>query len=267
MGRWTGRSGSGVCLLGCLLLVPPLVQAGGDEQDAGGWRAVVGVGGAVLPRYSGADSYRARPLPFVDVRWGDRVFFNPFRGLGWNAVQRDGFEAGPLVRYLGGRRGSGALSDARSVRGGVAAGVFVTQRIGRLRIDAEATAPFTGDVDGVRAVLGASLDGLLTPRLSYSIGPSLVWSSRRFSDSIYGLSERDAAATGLEPYRAGAGVTEVRINGRLGYRFAGAWSLTLVGGVGRLLGDAADSPIVDDVGDPVQYFGGLVLGYGFGMSP
>lgn len=41
------------------------------------------------------------------------------------------------------------------------------------------------------------------------------------------------------------------------------WSVTAVAGVSRLIGDAADSPIVEDLGDATQLTGALLLGYGF----
>lgn len=41
------------------------------------------------------------------------------------------------------------------------------------------------------------------------------------------------------------------------------WSMTAVAGVSRLIGDAADSPIVDALGDATQLTGALLLGYEF----
>jgi MipA family protein len=39
--------------------------------------------------------------------------------------------------------------------------------------------------------------------------------------------------------------------------------LTAVGTYARLLSDAADSPLVDDVGDADQFFGGALINYRF----
>lgn len=228
-----------------------------------GLTLTLGGGAIVLPRYSGADSYRGRPTPFIDLRYRDKVFFNPFSGLGWNAIRVGELRVGPKLQYSGGRRGTGALSGARSVRGGAAAGAFVNYRVGDLWLDADVLYPMTGDVDGYRATAGVSIERRLLPRLLLSAGPSLVWQSSSFADANYGLDDRDAAATGLQPYRAGSGLTEVRLQARLTYLFENRWSLTAVGGAGRLVNDAKDSPIVDDVGDANQGYLGLVLAYTF----
>ncbi|MCK8516218.1 MipA/OmpV family protein [Methylonatrum kenyense] len=252
------------CIVLAALLVPGLSKAGEGRPggEASGLNLTLGGGAIVLPRYSGADSYRVRPAPFIDARYRDSLFFNPFSGLGWNAIRTEHFRAGPVLLYAGGRRGSGALSDTRSVRGGVAAGGFMEYRLNGLRLDADVRFPMTGDVNGYRATAGVRHDHRIGPWLT-SIGPTLVYRSASSANSIYGLDERDAAALGVGPYRAGSGLTEVRLQGRLTYLFNRQWSLTTVAGVGRLLNDAKDSPIVDDLGSANEGYLGVVLAYTF----
>ena len=43
--------------------------------------------------------------------------------------------------------------------------------------------------------------------------------------------------------------------------FYGNWGASFVFAYDRLLGDAEDSPIVDDRGSPNQVFGGVLIGY------
>jgi outer membrane protein len=49
----------------------------------------------------------------------------------------------------------------------------------------------------------------------------------------------------------------------LSYRFLERWSVNGVATYARLLGDAGDSPIVDDVGDANQFFGAFLNNYRF----
>lgn len=227
-----------------------------------GLTLTLGGGAIVLPRYSGADSYRVRPAPFIDARYGDRLFFNPFSGLGWNAMRTQNFRAGPVLLYASGRRGRGSLDGTRSVRGGVAAGGFMEYRLNGMRLDANVRFPMTGDVNGYRASLRLRHDQRVGRWLA-SIGPSLVYRSASSADSLYGLNQRDAAVLGVDPYRAGSGLTEVRLQARLAYLFNRDWSLTTVAGVGRLLNDAKDSPIVEDLGSANEGFLSVVLAYTF----
>lgn len=257
-------SGMVRCVALAALISPgmSLANEGGPGGEARGLNLTLGGGAIVLPRYSGADSYRVRPAPFIDARYGDQLFFNPFSGLGWNAIRTDNLRAGPVLLYAGGRRGSGALDGTRSVRGGVAAGGFIEYRLNGVRLDADLRFPMTGDVNGYRATAGIRHDHRAGRWLT-SIGPTLVYRSASSANSLYGLDQRDAAVLGVDPYRAGSGLTEVRLQGRLTYLFGRDWSLTTVAGVGRLLNDASDSPIVDDLGSANEGYLGLVLAYTF----
>lgn len=53
------------------------------------------------------------------------------------------------------------------------------------------------------------------------------------------------------------------IAGALTYQMTERVQIGLVARYARLLGDAADSPIVDEEGDPNQFFGGLLVGLVF----
>ncbi len=247
-----------VCLGGCAM------AEDGPRRDHGSdWQGSLGGGALVLPDYSGSDSYRALPVPFFDLRYGDLLFLNPFRGLGWNAVRTEAFTAGPVVSYVGGRRGRGALSDLRSVRGGAAGGVFVSWTWQSLALEGEALTPWTGDLRGARVTLGMRYTAAVSRRLIVGVGPDLVWITAGWANALYGLSDEDAVLAGLQPHRAGTGLSEFRATGRLMYLFAPRWSATVIASVGRLTDDAAASPIVRDAGSRTQYFGATAVAYSF----
>jgi outer membrane protein len=48
------------------------------------------------------------------------------------------------------------------------------------------------------------------------------------------------------------------------YQMTEQWSLKALVSFTRLVGDGEDSPVVDDVGDASQYFGGFAFVYTFG---
>ncbi len=79
--------------------------------------------------------------------------------------------------------------------------------------------------------------------------------------TYFDVSAADAAASGLSTFSAESGLKDV------GVGLMGIVHLSLnwhVGGAPfykRLLGDAADSPVVDDAGDANQIFAGLSLLY------
>src|SRR3546814_6165484 len=59
----------------------------------------------------------------------------------------------------------------------------------------------------------------------------------------FGIDAGEAMASGLPFYRAGSGFKDVSGVLTASYRLDAHWSLGATGGVTRLLGDAADSPL------------------------
>lgn len=227
------------------------------------WRFAVGAGLGVFPEYSGASTYRKLPLPYFDVAWGNRVRLNPVQGLRVDVLPGRRWEGGPLVRYLGGRSARGAISDLDSVSGGAAAGAYLRYSFGPIQARAEVVSPFTGDTSGSRVTFGANWRGRLGPRAFYSLGPSAVWDSSNRADRLYGLSGSEADLLGVDPHDAGSGIVSVRLSGTLVWMIDRNWSLTSFVLAGRLVGDAAASPIVDDLGNPNQGLVGLIGLYRF----
>lgn len=115
--------------------------------------------------------------------------------------------------------------------------------------------------------------GLITPRLRaqvplgerLTLGGSLsaTWASGDFMENRFGISTADAARSGLRPFQAEAGFKDVALNASLTYAFASRWSVSAIAGVRRMLGDAADSPIVADRGERTNAIGGAMLSFRF----
>ncbi len=233
------------------------------QMPEGAWRVAAGAGVGLFPEYSGASTYRTLPLPFIDVAWGNRVRINPAQGVRLDVLPGRRWDGGPVIRYLGGRSARGAISDLDTVRGGAAAGAYLRYSLGPIQLRAEAVSPFTGDTSGTRVSFGANWRGLLGPRAFYAVGPSAVWDSSNRADRLYGLSEADADLLGVAPHEAGSGVVSVRLSGTLVWMIDRNWSLTSFVLAGRLVDDAAASPIVDDLGNRNQGLVGLIGLYRF----
>lgn len=78
--------------------------------------------------------------------------------------------------------------------------------------------------------------------------------------TFFGVTEADAAASGLEAYRPGSGLTKISRGITSGYQLSRRWGI-----IGRLQGgtysgDAADSPIVETGS---SLFGAAVLGISY----
>lgn len=266
------RVGGRILLMLLLLTgsVPPLfaqtAEQGGQaakpwrELDLRrGWVANLGIAAVVFPEYSGSRSYRALPLPSISAHWEDRLSISPLEGVQLNLLPGKALKFGPVVTYARGRPARGELSDLARVRGGFAGGGFIDYRLGPLTLGGDAIHAFSGGLEGYRARLQLRWHGIAASRWIFGLGPSLTWSSREWAGAYFDISAEDASRSGLPAYSARSGLSDVRLNGHLTYMLSRKTSITAFGSMGRLLGGAADSPIVREHGRPQQGFAGIML--------
>ena len=79
--------------------------------------------------------------------------------------------------------------------------------------------------------------------------------------TFFGVRSRDSAQSGLAAFDADAGFRDVRLTLGVVVPITEHWLVGAGVMFMRLVGDAADSPIVDDAGSPNQISGGLGAAY------
>ena len=115
--------------------------------------------------------------------------------------------------------------------------------------------------------------GVVTPRLRWAtpVGDrtafggsvSATWASEDYMGNRFGIGGGDADRSGLDRHDADAGFKNATVTGSLTYRLAERWSATGLAAFSRLLGDAEDSPVVDDRGNANQLLGGVLVNFTF----
>ena len=91
----------------------------------------------------------------------------------------------------------------------------------------------------------------------------MTWGSDNYMDTYFGVSSPDSIKSGLPVFAASSGMRDAR--GWLVGMFHFNRNWHLAGGVtySRLLGDAADSPVVSERGSENQWVFGVGLLYGW----
>jgi outer membrane scaffolding protein for murein synthesis (MipA/OmpV family) len=92
---------------------------------------------------------------------------------------------------------------------------------------------------------------------------SSTWADEDYMSSYFGIDAADAARSGLDEFSADEGFKDVTFGGGVSYRLFDRWSVSAIATYARLIDDAADSPVVDDVGDENQFFAGALVNYTF----
>ena len=99
-----------------------------------------------------------------------------------------------------------------------------------------------------------------------SIGPRVSWSNDRYQDAWFGITPADAIASGLPAYDPGGGIHAFGAAASFETQFSPRWGIQTYVKYDRLVGDAADSPVVTVLGSRDQFSGGLGLTYTFGKG-
>lgn len=243
---------------------PPLSRALAASE---GW--IVTVTGKVQagPRYPGSDEITLFGYPSLSFRriGEPKRFGTPDDGVSIALYDTMQFRAGLAGRFRGGRY----LEDDRrllgldDVRWAVEPGVFVEfWPVDFLRARAELRHGVNGH-HGFVADLGLDLVQRFGPATA-SIGPRLALGDSDFARAYFGVSTPESALNGIvEPYSPSGGVTSVGVTAALSYDWSDRWSTTVSASYNRLVGDAADSPIVKRFGSENQLSVGASLSYSF----
>lgn len=239
-----------------------------DAQDDEGKRdyyVLLGAGPRVISSYPGSDDLDIGPFPEIAV-WEAGTAFpieSPDEGLGPVIVgKRLGTGVGATF-VLAPTRSSDDIPGLDKVGFGIEAGgfaqTFLTPGL-RARVELRR---------GIGSHNGLVADGMVdavvrgaNERFVLTAGPRVRWGDGRFHRELFGIDAGESVASGLAAFRPGAGI--YALGGATGahYFFSPSLGAYAYGRYDRLLGDAADSPIVRH-GSRDQFETGIALTYRF----
>jgi len=242
----------------------------------------IGFAPVLSPAWQGSTDYALSIFPDIRLNYKDDLFFSVPDGLGWNAVNRNGWKIGPLAKLRFGRNednggspfliagGSDALQGMGDVDLALEFGGFVQKGFvnNQLRARAEVRQG-TGGHEGVVADTNLSWNGMKRDRsLLYSAGVRATWASSDYTNAYFGVNALQSAATGLAPFRTGSGLVSAGVNASLTKplgRFGRDGAVTLFSSYDRLGDVVADSTLIRERGERNQFTLGLAYGYRFGL--
>ncbi|MGK2742582.1 MipA/OmpV family protein [Tepidicaulis sp. LMO-SS28] len=230
-------------------------------SEAGPRRQYIGAGVAFTPEYPGSGSYEANPLPDVDLRFGERIFVNTRHGAGLYLVENEHFALGTALHLRPGRdqddaarlNGLGDIDPAAQLR------AFGRLSLGRF-VFGVAAAQDLGGSDGITVDISAAMPHRVNDRLTITPLISTRYGDDEYMSTWFGISPTQSARSGLQRFETSSGFTSATALVSASYRWTEHWSTRTFFGISSLLGDAADSPVVEE---EIQFIGGLSVGYAF----
>jgi outer membrane scaffolding protein for murein synthesis (MipA/OmpV family) len=246
------------------------------------WTMGIGLAPVIAPVWQGSRDHGLSIFPDLRLNYRDAVFLSVPDGLGWNAVNRDGWKIGPLAKIRFGRQESTGGSPflitggSTALRGfgdvGIAGefGGFAQKSLmaGKLRLRAEVRQG-TGGHDGVVADTSVGWnDRKRDGSLLWSAAIRATWADSDYSNVYFGVSQAQSLAAGLPAFRTGSGLISAGVTANLIKplgRFGKHGAITLFTSYDRLGDVAADSTLIRLRGDRNQVAAGLAYGYRFGL--
>jgi MipA family protein len=247
--------------------VDPVGTAPGD-----GIRVTLGAGAGVAPDYEGSDYYQAVPLWNLNVSnlYHPKTYVQVLGPLlRSNLIPDDHWRLGVAGQFIKKRDNvhNDRVDDLDSVDASVMLGLvggydFLADPRRDLVLEVEARQDVAND-NGFLATIRGAYRGRLTESFGMAAYVGSTWADDDYMTSYFSVDAANAAASGLDQFNADEGFKDVSFGGAVNYRFLERWSVAFLGTYARLLNDAKDSPIVDDVGDANQFFGGALISYQF----
>ena len=215
----------------------------------------IGIGARVRPAYEGADSSRGEAIPYLRL-YGEHLFARTTQGMlegGWRTKPSGAWVFGAQVAYEDGRvtDDSAFLKDHHfeDLAPGASVGLHAEGdwEIGDMPINALVRYRQNLDLDqGAQADLRLTAGIFSQWRVDAGVFGQLTWANGRSTQNYFGITPQQSALTGLPEYNADSGLRYVQL-GLLGsVNLSEHWLIPWGASVQRRLGDAADSPIVQD---------------------
>jgi len=250
-------------LIAAAVLLPAWSSAIAQENHD--LRVRVGLGAQVRPEFIGADGTSVAPLAHINIARGTHQFgFGaPDDSPSIALFSKNGFSVGPAGNIEGRRTSSDLGAPVGSVPSTFEAGAFVQYMAGdSFRLRGELLKGVNGH-EGLVGTIGADKIWRDGDRYVFSIGPRVLFSDARYQRAYFGVTPAASVASGLPAYRPGGGVHAVALASGVSYALNDRWGLFGYGRYERLVGDAAKSPIIRELGSRHQLSGGIGLNYTF----
>lgn len=263
----------------CLAVAALIAAPGASAMPESGRSLTLGAAAIVKPKYEGSDEHEVIPIPIIIPKFTDTpddgsTFTNVrkrvnFRGLDDVRIRVLGGErlqVGAVTGYITKRDQDDGrlLRGLGDIDGGLVLGAYSAFTLGAFQVDAAILEKVTGDDAGPEYRFGVETTQQVTERTRIVARAGTTFASDDYMQTYFGVSpaqSRDSRA-GLPVYTPDGGIKDVffELGGTMD--LSDRWTLKAGGRYGRLLGDAADSPVIETEN---QLSGVLGLGYRFNL--
>ena len=267
-------AGAAAIMAGCF------VTGGVYAQETVVEKSTLGLGAAAIiqPKYEGSQEYRVIPIPIVMPRFvrkpedessaysqvRKRVAFRGLDEIRIRVLGGDRFQVGAVTGWITNRDQDDAdiLKGLGDIDGGLVAGAYSAYTWGAFTFDAAYIEKLTGSSAGPQYRFGVETKQQISDRASVGIRVGTTFASAEFMQTYFGVTQAQSrrSRAGLAAYNPDGGIKDVFIQVGGSYDINDRWVFKGGARYGRLLDEAADSPVVETAD---QVSGTVGLAYRF----
>lgn len=234
----------------------PAAQPAEKVETKKNWNFAIGGGVGYAPTYEGSDEYHVLPIPVVSIDYKKGLFFaNVRNGIGSFPLQGKNYKVGASVAYASGRKED---DDNKNLHGmgdldaSATANLLAEYNFGPVQLSGKVKTGITGDF-GTTVESNLGTRHSLTDKIILSGSVGLIWADEDHMNNRFGVSSSQSTASGYSQYDAGAGIKSAGFSVGATYLLTEKWNVNFTFKGDKLLGDAADSPIVKNEFVPAAF--------------
>jgi len=222
----------------------------------------LGAAAVIKPKYEGSDEHEVIPIPMILPKFTEhpdddsaitevrkRVNFRGLDDIRIRLFGGDRFQVGPVTGYITKRDQDDGdlLKGLGDIDGGLVLGGYAAVRFGTFSFDAAILEKVTGDSAGPEYRLGVETSRQVTERIALGIRFGTTIASQDYMQTYFGVTRAQSrnSRAGLPVYTPDAGVKDVFVALGASGDLSDRWVMKAGIRYGRLVGEAADSPVIE----------------------
>ena len=226
----------------------------------------LGLGVGLAPDYEGSEDYTGVLIPHASAVWSNHMAFDLLGNKAkFNFIPSPNWKGGLVAEFIPERDDvdNNKVDKLDDVDTSIMLGGFFGWENQSFSASIEAMADVADGNDGAIIRLNGGHRLMINQQWRMGFGAFITWADEDYTESYFGINLVDSANSGLSTYDADEGFKDVGLNFRITYQPWQNWGLMGLATYKRLVGDAADSPVVEDEGNENQFTGGVLVFYKF----
>jgi|APAra7269097080_1048540.scaffolds.fasta_scaffold00735_6 outer membrane scaffolding protein for murein synthesis (MipA/OmpV family) len=224
-----------------------------SESSPSATSYTLGIAAGAVPKYFGSKDYHAVALPVFAVTVQDWFFASSTDGIGARFASPSGLFGSAAVGYDLGRADANRTglpgSDHLRGMGDIKGSVVGIMQLGyafspRLSFTSTVRVPLTHRERGITSRTAMKYDFVKSDRDVVSLDVGVLAGTSKYNQTFFGVTGTQSLSSGFSEYSSHAGVYAADSKVVWTHKLAPHWSTTSAISVTGLLGDAANSPIV-----------------------